>query len=239
MRQLVTRILRDLPRRPAGGGLLDPAGAPAGRRQPVADLVLLGNLTGGGGGGLAVFDCIAEIVAEPALRLTLLLGPQELHLRRFLVGACDGQRWLSEGGIAFLVATGIDARLGAAPSRLRGEVAAVLGARRALLDGMPPSLVIGNMVFSHGGGDAAVPIAAQGVDALVLGPASGGPTRRDDGFWTVHAGPLMGLEAGPTGVIGLCSGAHFAQRLVALRVDIDGCLGLLEATEAAGARELL
>ncbi|MEM6356824.1 MAG: hypothetical protein AAF844_14220 [Pseudomonadota bacterium] len=236
LRKLVARILRDLPRRPRAGGLLDAAGAPAGRRQPVADLVLLGNLIAGGSSGLDVLDCMAEIAAEPALRLTLLLGPQELHLRRFLAGECDGERWLSEGGISFLVAAGIEPRLDAAPERLRKAVSALLGPRRALLEGMPPSVTIGNVLLSHGGGAADRPLDAQDVEALVFGPSSGRQPRTD-GIWTVHADALRGEPLPDAGVIGLCSGAHYSQRLVALRIDADGGLGLLEVRDEPAPQE--
>ncbi|MEL6574839.1 MAG: hypothetical protein AAFQ81_03025 [Pseudomonadota bacterium] len=238
LRQLVARILRDLPRRPSGLGLRDTTGAPVGRRQPVADLVLLGNLAAGGRDGLAVLDCIADIVAEPSLRLTLLRGPQEWRLCRLLAGECDGQDWLREGGISFLTATGIDPRLGGAPPRLRAEIESVLGPRRALLEGMPPSLLIGNMLFSHGGGQAAAPIEDQDAETLVLGAGIGRPPPRADGIWTVHAGPLTDLGGPRAGVLGLCTGVHYAQRLVALRIDTDGGLGLLEASEAPAAPQV-
>ncbi|MEM9764860.1 MAG: hypothetical protein AAF968_20545 [Pseudomonadota bacterium] len=235
LRQLVARILRDLPRRPSGRGLRDQAGLPVGRRQPVADLVLLGNLTCGGRDGLAVLDCIAEMVAEPSLRLTLLRGPQEWRLCRLLAGECDGRDWLREGGVAFLAATGIDPRLGGAPARLRAEIEGVLGPRRALLEGMPASLLIGNMLFSHGGGEAVAPVEEQDPETLVLGAGTQWPAPRGDGIWTVHAGPLTDVGAPSTGVLGLCTGVHYAQRLVALRIDTDGGLGLLEASEAQSA----
>lgn len=237
LRKLVARILRDLPRRPSGVGFASADNVPARRRQPVADLVLLGNLACGGAEGLDVFNCLADIVREPALRLTVLLGPQELRMRRFLAAECDSDGWLRTGGVSLLVHAGVDPRLGSSPLRLRAELAAALGPRRALIEGMPPSIEIGNLLFSHGGGAEERSLEAQEVDDLVMGPAPGERAPRRDGIWTVHAGPLAEPAAHTpgrrSGMVGLCSYPHVAQRLVALRIDTDGGFGFLEVNDVS------
>ncbi|MEM7497090.1 MAG: hypothetical protein AAGG47_11210 [Pseudomonadota bacterium] len=230
LRKLVERILRDVPRRPSEQVGAD-EGAPStrSRRAKAADLVFLGDLIGSGSDGLGVLDYLQELAAEPALKVTPVLGSQEYRLCRFLSGQCDGARWLGDGGVAFLVSNGVEPRLGASPFRLRPEVEAVLAHRRALLDAMPPSVTIGDVLFSHGGGAPQVPVKQQTVEDLVLGVGEGPPRRRSDGLWSVHAGPLVEPLEPDSGSFGLSTGAHYSQRLVALRIDADGGLGLLEA----------
>ncbi|MEM8597007.1 MAG: hypothetical protein AAGF76_11115 [Pseudomonadota bacterium] len=240
LERMVSRVLTEMARRGAGRRRIT-----TGRREPAADLVLIGNHLGGGTDGVAVLDLIREIASEPRLRTTALLGPQEYRVGRFLGGQCDGRRWLRGGGIAFLAACGIAPGRGLDQGVLRAALIEALGPRRAMLDAMAPSARFGNVLVSFSGGDPLLPPAQQSAEVLVLGPEVGRYGRRADGLWSVHAGTLAGDDAvpgaeetpdassslGPS--IGICTGAHFAHRLAALRIEPSGEQAILTVENSA------
>jgi serine/threonine protein phosphatase 1 len=198
--------------------ILEDAAAFAG---PVT-IVLLGDIIDRGPQSADIID---HLLAPPpgGARLLCLMGNHEAMMLSYLAAPGTHAGWLHLGGHETLLSYGLDAGIDTLERMGERKLTQVLAAHLPeqhvrFLRRLLPGLQVGSYLLAHAGADAAAPLAAQPLRALLWGEAG---LAAPAGLTLVHGHYVTSRPEARARSIGIDTGAYATGRLSALRLLPD------------------
>lgn len=197
----------------------------AGQGETCPRVVFLGDYIDRGPDGYAVLSRLDGLASQTGWDVIGLRGNHEIMLQDFLADPeTAAPRWFRNGGLETLLSCQVGgivpSSAGEAILDARDRLSKALAPVSAWLAGLKPCCQVGNVVFTHAGGDPALPIADQTERALAWGVPSFLETAREDGLWVVHGHYIFEAPGIAQRRIAVDTGAYYSGKLTAARLAL-------------------
>lgn len=190
-------------------------------------IVFVGDYVDRGRHSADVLRRLHELNADPASKITCLLGNHEAMMLGFLRDPVMNSNWLRHGGRQTITSFGIPG----IPAR--SDEQALIETRDKLAEAMGDDLIAwvgalpsvfqsGNVAVVHAGADPNLPMTDQKQDSLTWGHPHFREIPRRDGVWIAHGHTIIEEPIALSGIISVDTGAYATGRLTAAFVSADG-----------------